>query len=320
MLSVNWRWHILAPSLSDLAASKALVSCPRASQYDTISIRKPELMLSTFYLRPVFCIVVASLLWLTPNAHAQGLPNGTVATINGISITYEDLAMAEGELVNGISQMNEQQRFEALLGYVMDRVLASEAAKKAGVEKDPSFLQRSAFTKRKDLHDIFISRKLVEKITDAKIEGYYKKNIVNGSRQEEIRARHILLDSKDMADAVLASLKGGADFSQLAKERSKGPSGASGGDLGYFARDSMVAEFSEAAFKLKKGGVSQPVKTQFGWHIIKLEDKRAKPTPELEQVRGQIYQLLIREARREIYEEMRENADVKFSTVAPVSE
>ncbi len=277
-------------------------------------------MLSTFYLRPVFCIVVASLLWLTPNAHAQGLPNGTVATINGISITYEDLAMAEGELVNGISQMNEQQRFEALLGYVMDRVLASEAAKKAGVEKDPSFLQRSAFTKRKDLHDIFISRKLVEKITDAKIEGYYKKNIVNGSRQEEIRARHILLDSKDMADAVLASLKGGADFSQLAKERSKGPSGASGGDLGYFARDSMVAEFSEAAFKLKKGGVSQPVKTQFGWHIIKLEDKRAKPTPELEQVRGQIYQLLIREARREIYEEMRENADVKFSTVAPVSE
>ncbi len=277
-------------------------------------------MLSNFYLRPVFCIVFASLLWLTPNAHAQGLPNGTVATINGISITYEDLAMAEGELINVIGQMNEQQRFEALLGYVMDRVLASEAAKKAGVEKDPSFLQRNAFTKRKDLHDIFISQKLVEKITDAKVEAYYKKNIVNGTRQQEIRARHILLDSKEMADAVLASLKGGADFSQLAKERSKGPSGASGGDLGYFGRDSMVAEFSEAAFKLEKGGISQPVKTQFGWHIIKLEDKRAKPTPELEQVRGQIYQLLIGEARRKIYEEMRENADVKFSNIAPVSE
>jgi peptidyl-prolyl cis-trans isomerase C len=277
-------------------------------------------MLPNFYLRPVFCFLLACLFWLPPSAQAQKLPNGTVATINGISITYEDLAMAEGELANLIGQMNEQQRFEALLGYVMDRVLVSEAAKKAGVEDDPTFLQRNAFTQRKDLHDIFISQKLVEKITDAKVEAYYKENIVKGSRQEEIRARHILLDSKDMADAVLASLSGGADFAQLAKERSKGPSGASGGDLGYFGRDSMVAEFSEAAFKLKKGDISQPVKTQFGWHIIKLEDKRAKPTPKLEQVRGQIYQLLIGEARREIYEEMREKADVKFINVAPVSE
>ena len=277
-------------------------------------------MLPNFYLRPVFCFLLASLFWLPPSAQAQKLPNGTVATINGISITYEDLTMAEGELANLIGQMNEQQRFEALLGYVMDRVLVSEAAKKAGVEDDPTFLQRNAFTQRKDLPDLFISQKLVENITDAKVDAYYKENIVNGSRQEEILARHILLDSKDMADAVLASLSGGADFAQLAKERSKGPSGASGGAFGYFGRDSMVAEFSEAAFKLKKGDSSQPVKTQFGWHISKLEDKRAKPTPKLEQVRGQIYQLLIGEARREIYEEMREKADVKFINVAPVSE
>ncbi|MBT5157417.1 MAG: peptidylprolyl isomerase [Rhodobiaceae bacterium] len=277
-------------------------------------------MLPRIYSRSVFCLVFASLLWLTPSAQAQKLPNGTVATINGISITYEDLAMAEGELMNVISQMNEQQRFEALLGYVMDRVLASEAAKKAGLENDPSFLQRNAFTKRQDLHDIFISKKLVEKITDAEVEAYYKENIVKGNRQEEVRARHILLDSKDMADAVLVSLKGGADFAQIAKERSKGPSGSSGGDLGYFSRESMVAEFSYAAFKLKKGAISQPVKTQFGWHIIKLEDKRKKPTPKLEQVRGQIYQLLIGEARREIYEEMRETAEVNFVNIAPVAE
>ena len=212
-------------------------------------------MLPNFYLRPVFCFLLASLFWLPPSAQAQKLPNGTVATINGMSITYEDLTMAEGELANLIGQMNEQQRFEALLGYVMDRVLVSEAAKKAGVEDDPTFLQRNAFTQRKDLHDIFISQKLVEKIPDAKVEAYYKENIVKGSRHEEIRARNILLDSKDMADAVLASLSGGADLAQLATARSKGPTGASGRDPGYFGRHPMVAEFSDAAFKSAKGGI-----------------------------------------------------------------
>ena len=97
-----------------------------------------------------------------------------------------------------------------------------------------------------------------------------------------------MVEDKETAQEIIGQLAKGADFVALAKEKSKGPSGPSGGDLGYFGKEAMVAPFSEAAFKLKKGGVSEPVKTRFGWHVIKVEDRRVRPTPPLEEVRGQI--------------------------------
>jgi peptidyl-prolyl cis-trans isomerase C len=106
----------------------------------------------------------------------------------------------------------------------------------------------------------------------------------------------------------------------LAKERSKGPSGPSGGDLGYFGKEAMVEPFAEAAFQMQKGDISAPVKTQFGWHVIKLEDRRSKPTPKLEDVRDQIFQVLIGEARQDIYVKMRAEADVQFVKADPASE
>ena len=106
--------------------------------------------------------------------------------------------------------------------------------------------------------------------------------------EEEVHARHILVPTEDEAKAILAQLKGGADFATLAKEKSKDPGAADGGDLGYFTKEQMVPEFAEVAFKLDKGQLSDPVKTQFGWHIIKVEDKRIKPTPTFEQVKAQI--------------------------------
>lgn len=269
-------------------------------------------------------IAISAAAWISP-AQAQdsnnaNLPRGTVATVNGIAITYDDIAMAEDELMGLVGQLPEQQRFETLVGYMVERILAAEMAKKQGLLSDPEVVRRKAFLERKALQDVFVGKKLQSMVGEDQVAAYYKENIVGGPKPKEVRARHILVDSQEVAEAIVISLKNGADFAQLAKEKSKGPSGASGGDLGYFGRDAMVKPFADAAFKLKKGKISAPVKTQFGWHVIKVEDVRTKPVPPLAQVEGQIYQVLIGEARREIYAKMQADAEVNFVSVAPLTE
>ena len=280
----------------------------------------PNKLINRLFRAALMLAFTGSVIGACGTAIAQNLPQNTVATINGIAITYDDISLAEDELIGLVGQLPEQQRFETLVGYMVDRILAAKAAREAGLADTPEVQKRLAFMEQKALQDVYIGKLLMEKVTDDEVAAYYKKNIVNGPKQQEVRARHILVDSEDVALAVIAALKNGGDFVQLAKERSKGPSGASGGDLGYFDRDAMVAPFADAAFKLKKGQISNPVKTQFGWHVIKLEDKRNKPTPPLEEVSGQIYQILISEARREIYDDMRDGADVRFVNIAPSSE
>ena len=202
---------------------------------------------------------------------AQNLPQNTVVTVNGIAITYDDISMAEDELLGLVGQLPEQQRFETLVSFMVERLLAANAARKAGLENSAEVEKRVAFLKQKALQDVYVSGLLMERVNEESVSAYYQKNIVEGPKQEEVRARHILVDSRGEAEAVIAAVKNGGDFIELAKKRSKGPSGAGGGDLGYFDRAAMVAPFSDAAFKLKKGKVSDPVKTQFGWHVIKLE-------------------------------------------------
>ena len=265
-------------------------------------------------------ILFSVLLLASFGAQAQDLPANTVATVNGMAITYDDISMAEDELFGLVGQLPERQRFETLVGYMVDRILAAEAARDAGLENTPEVAKHIDFMKQKALQDVFVRQKLMQRVSEERVASYYQDNIVAGPKQEEVRARHILLDTREEAEAVIAAVKNGGDFIELAKSRSKGPSGAGGGDLGYFDKDAMVAPFSEAAFKLKKGKISEPVKTQFGWHVIKLEDRRSKPTPPLDDVRDQIYQILISEARREIYDEMRKGADVQFVNIAPSSE
>jgi peptidyl-prolyl cis-trans isomerase C len=139
----------------------------------------------------------------------------------------------------------------------------------------------------------------------------YDEAVGQMSKEPEVRARHILVESEDEAKAVLAELKKGADFAELAKTKSKDPGSADGGDLGYFTKDQMVPEFSEVAFKMDKGALSDPVKSQFGWHIIKVEDKRAKPAPEFEKVKDQVETYVVRKAQAELVTKLREQAKVE---------
>jgi peptidyl-prolyl cis-trans isomerase C len=148
-------------------------------------------------------------------------------------------------------------------------------------------------------------------LTDEAMREVYNDAVKSMSGQEEVRARHILVETEEEAKAILEQLKAGADFATLAKEKSKDPGGADGGDLGYFSKDQMVPEFSEVAFKMYPGQLSNPVKTQFGWHIIKLEDKRTKPVPSFEQVRERIEAFITRKAQSELIAKLRQGAKIE---------
>ena len=272
-------------------------------------------------IRQIFIVTLALVFLSEPDAVAQNqMSEGTVATVDGIAITYNDVSLVEDELMAVYGQLPEEQRFQTLVGYMVNRILASEAAKKAGLENDADVAKIKAFMERKALQDVYIAKMLMERVREENVTAYYDKEIKNGPVEEEVRARHILLDNREAADAVVADLENGADFAALAKERSKGPSGPSGGDLGYFSKQSMVPAFSDAAFKLAAGETSPPVQTQFGWHVIRVEDRRNRPVPPLDQVRDQIYQLLISEAQRDIYDEMRAKASVDLVDMPGLSE
>ena len=272
-------------------------------------------------IRQISLATLAFVFLLGLSAAAQNqIPEATVATVDGIAITYNDISLVEDELMAVYGQLPEEQRFRTLVGYMVNRVLASEAAKKAGLENDADVAKLKAFMERKALQDVYVAKMLMERVREEDVMAYYDKEIKNGPVEEELRARHILLDNREAADAVVADLDTGADFAALAKERSKGPSGPSGGDLGYFSKQSMVPAFSDAAFKLAAGETSPPVQTQFGWHVIRVEDRRNRSVPPLDQARDQIFQLLISEAQRDIYNEMRSKAAVDFVNMPRLSE
>src|SRR5262249_58680719 len=140
----------------------------------------------------------------------------------------------------------------------------------------------------------------------------YEKAKKRWGAKEEVRARHILVESEDEAKAIAQDVKGGADFAEVAKDKSKDPGSAKdGGDLGYFVKSNMVPEFADVAFKMYPGQVSNPVKTQFGWHIIKLEDRRSRQVPDYEQVKNQIEAFVARRAQSEFVTQLRETAKIE---------
>jgi peptidyl-prolyl cis-trans isomerase C len=140
----------------------------------------------------------------------------------------------------------------------------------------------------------------------------YDEAVKQSADEQEVRARHILVPTEDEAKAVIVELKKGTDFAELAKQKSKDPGAAAeGGDLGYFTKEQMVPAFSEVAFKLNKGDVSEPVKSQFGWHVIKVEDKRSKPVPPFEQVKTQVESFVVQRAQAAYIAKLREGGKVE---------
>ncbi len=235
-----------------------------------------------------------------------------IARVNGVEIHRSDLALAEDEVGPSMpQQMGDDQKREYLITYLADIVILSQAAQKQNVGDRPDVKHRVEFERNKVLMETLLQDAGQAAATDDAMHKVYDDAIKQMPPEEEVHARHILVATEDEAKEIEAELKKGADFATLAKAKSKDPGAADGGDLGYFTKDQMVPEFSEVAFKLDKGQISDPVKTQFGWHIIQVEDKRTKPTPTFDEVKAQIATYVEHKAQAELVENLRKSATIE---------
>jgi len=241
-------------------------------------------------------------------------PNAVVATVNGQPLTEADLVLAEGELSQQFAQLPPEQRRAAALSAAIEiRVMAAKAVTD-GLDKDPDFQRRMAFLQQRALHGEMVEKGVVDKVTDAEIRARYDQEIANTPPVNEVHARHILVKTKEEAEAIIKQLDGGGDFQKLANEHTSDPSGKSnGGDLGWFGPGQMVPEFDKAAFALEVGKYTkEPVQSQFGWHVIKLEDKRAKQPPAFDDVKDQAKQAVIRDKYFALVKSLRAGAKVEI--------
>ena len=234
------------------------------------------------------------------------------ATVNGQPILRSEVL----EAINSLPQQYRQMPVEMLVPLMAEQVatarLVAQKGVDAGLQNDPEVKERLATAERRIIQDVWLQRQLKAKITDQAIQDAYKKYLADNPPQDQVKARHILVDSEDKAKDLIKKLEGGAKFDELANANTTDPSGKdSGGDLGWFSKEQMVPEFADAAFKLKKGQfTTTPVKTQFGWHVILVEDKRTLPQPTLDEVKPQLEEQLSQSMVPQIIAEVKQGAQI----------
>ena len=273
--------------------------------------------------RPLAFAVMAALLFIAPavsgcsknssNSSSEAPASASdpvIARVNGVDITQGDLALAEEDVGSEMQAVSPEAKREQLISYLADIIMVTQAADKKNLADNPDFKRRLAFLRNKLLMGYELQQEAKTAVTDEALHQTYEEAVKSMAGQEEVRARHILVESEDEAKALLEQLKNGADFATLAKEKSKDPGAAEGGDLGYFTKDQMVPEFADVAFKMYPGQLSNPVKTQFGWHVIKVEDRRTKQPPEFDKVKDQIEAFLARKAQTDFITKLRQSAKV----------
>ena len=267
--------------------------------------------------------VVMALVAFPTVLHAQqdGAPDDpVVARIDGDEIHHSEV-MAMARTLPPQYQAQLQQYYPLLVQRLVDFKLAGMAGRAAGLADDEAIKARLANAEEKVIREAYIEREVLARITDDAIQAKYKDFVANNPPATEHHARHILVTSEEDAREVIAKLDEGADFAELAKERSTGPSGVKGGDLGYFTADQMVPEFSEATAKLEPGQYSKdPTQTQFGWHVIKVEDRRTAEPPGFEEVEQKLREELAREAVTAIFKQLREGVTVEIVSEAAAPE
>jgi len=199
---------------------------------------------------------------------------------------------------------------------MIDRAMFAKAARAAKVMDMEAFKTQMEYYTKDALRDVYVSEVLGNQITPEAVRARYDAEVAKQPKVDEIRARHILLKTEDEAKDIVKQLKGGSDFATLAKEKSIGPSAPRGGDLGFFVAESMVPEFATAVKALEIGKISDPVKSQFGWHVIKVEEKRVRQAPPFERIAPNLRELLLSEKVREEATVMRKAAVVDYKDPA----
>ncbi|GJD72303.1 putative parvulin-type peptidyl-prolyl cis-trans isomerase [Methylobacterium goesingense] len=258
----------------------------------------------------------------TPAAPAAApvAPETVVAKVNGSAITAGDLAIAAEDPALSLPGVDDAQKKALLVDYMIDLKVGAQAADAAKVADTPDFQRKLAYFKDKLLLDEYLEREAKKAATPEAAKALYDQTVKAMKPEEEVHARHILVENEDEAKKIAARIKGGEDFAKVAAEVSKDPgSKTEGGDLGWFSKERMVAPFAEAAFKLNAGQVSDPVKTQFGWHVIKVEEKRTKPVPTFPEMKEQVDQYITRKAQQDLILKLRENAKIERTAAAPTA-
>ena len=262
------------------------------------------------YLRKIVSSILAFLLFsimFLKATQAQNIP--IVANVNNEDISLETMIHAMNELPPEIQSQPFMSYYEDLLERVIDIKLFAQEGKKMKLDEEPSVRAAIDFVIEKVLMQAFLSKYVQENIKEENIKASYNNFIADETSREEIKASHILMDTESEAIDVINMLNNGDDFAELAKNKSTGPSGPSGGDLGWFKRGQMVPPFEKAAFSLNKNEITQiPVQTQFGWHVIKIFDKRIPEAPSYESMKSKLIQDLERKIVSKKIQDLRNDA------------
>jgi len=223
-------------------------------------------------------------------------PTDVVARVGDETVTEAEVALARKEFASELGQVPPEQQRSVLIDALVNMKLLAKAARDEKLDQGPEFAQGLEFLRLQALRNAYVQNRIVNSLTPEDLrKGYETMILAEHKPEEQIRARHILVDSKEAAEKIIADLKAGAAFEELAKQ-SKDPSGQNGGDLGFFGRGQMVPPFEQAAFALQPGQMTEtPVQSEFGWHVIKLEEKRMSEPPKLEEVEGELRNFLLRQ-------------------------
>ncbi|MGH8370199.1 MAG: foldase protein PrsA [Gammaproteobacteria bacterium] len=266
---------------------------------------------------PRFLLIVSAVLMLAACNGKSADTSTVLATVNGTPITNDMFRAYVRTLAGGQEPQLTKQQHDAVMDHLIDMMVLAQDAEKTGMDKDAKVA-----AELKVQHDAMLAQSLVRQyvdkhpVTDEQIKAEYAKNTKSVSG-EEFRARHILVSDEKLAKSIIAQLNKGADFAKLAKKYSSDSSGKSGGELGWFSPDQMVPQFSQAVAKLKKGEYTKtPVHTQFGWHVIQLEDTRSTPAPSLDSMRQQLENKLQGDNIQDYVKGLRSAAKVDIKTPA----
>jgi peptidyl-prolyl cis-trans isomerase C len=258
-------------------------------------------------------LAVGAALFILLGGLAAGAQDRVIAKVNGKAITEGDMKLAEAEIGNDLGTLPEGTRRRVLVEFLIENQLFADAAEGQRLGSGAGFDERMQYWRRRALRDAYFDRTVKDAISDADAKKFYDAQVGSAKSEEEVRARHILVDSQDKARELYEKIAHGSDFAQLAKEHSKDPgSKDQGGELGYFTRGQMVPQFEEVAFKLKKGEVGQPFESQFGWHIVRVDDRRQRSAPAFEAVKERVVAAMIHNKAQQIAADLRGKAQIEY--------
>lgn len=233
------------------------------------------------------------------------------AKFGGEEIRQSDIEAFISQLPEQVRGAPRDQIEPLVVNELINTRLVARLARAAGTQDQEEYKRQLEVVAARILQNVYLSAQIDERLTEDRITKAYDEFVAANPPTEEIRASHILVEAKEEAQAIVEEVRGGGDFAEVARRESTGPSASAGGDLGFFEKGQMVPTFADAAFALEIDEISDPVQTQFGWHVIKLTDRREAPPPTLDEVRGELTQQLQEAILAEVLEEAREGVTIE---------